>query len=74
MTSRIEHLLAAVVPGTSFFQSIMFILKVCLQFEKDEEDIFGLGQLLQSAKESGKEVKKRSSDINSEGSSSKKRR
>ncbi|VDK51277.1 unnamed protein product [Anisakis simplex] len=38
-------------------------------FEKDEEDLFGLGQLLQSAKE----VRKRGAD-GDEGSSSKKRR
>ncbi|VDN03431.1 unnamed protein product [Thelazia callipaeda] len=45
-----------------------------VEFEKEEEDIFGLGQLLQSAKESGKEVKKRAVDGGDEGSSSKKRR
>lgn len=44
-----------------------------VQFEKDEEDIFGLGQLLQSAKE----VKKRGAEAvggSDEASSSKKRR
>uniref|UniRef100_A0A0N5ANQ3 SKIP_SNW domain-containing protein n=1 Tax=Syphacia muris TaxID=451379 RepID=A0A0N5ANQ3_9BILA len=41
-----------------------------VQFEKDEEDIFGLSQLLQSAKE----VKKRSHGGDSEESSSKKKR
>uniref|UniRef100_F1L1L4 SKI-interacting protein SKIP SNW domain-containing protein n=1 Tax=Ascaris suum TaxID=6253 RepID=F1L1L4_ASCSU len=41
-----------------------------VQFEKDEEDIFGLGQLLQSAKE----VKKRGAEGGDEASSSKKRR
>ncbi|MFH4974650.1 hypothetical protein AB6A40_001359 [Gnathostoma spinigerum] len=41
-----------------------------VQFEKDEEDIFGLGKLLQSAKE----VKKRGADGDNETSSSKKRK
>lgn len=40
-----------------------------VQFEKDEEDIFGLGQLLQSAKE----VKKRGHEGNDEISSKKRR-
>ncbi|VDD95821.1 unnamed protein product, partial [Enterobius vermicularis] len=41
-----------------------------VQFEKDEDDIFGLGQLLQSAKE----VKKRGHEGGNDDSSSKKRR
>ncbi|VDK89243.1 unnamed protein product, partial [Onchocerca ochengi] len=45
-----------------------------VEFEKEEEDIFGLGQLLQSAKESGKELKKRATDGADEGSSSSKKR
>ncbi|VIO99461.1 Hypothetical 60.2 kDa protein T27F2.1 in chromosome V, putative [Brugia malayi] len=46
-----------------------------VEFEKEEEDIFGLGQLLQSAKESGKELKKRTADSGAdEGSSSSKKR
>lgn len=54
---------------------VLFTLKLNFQFEKEEEDIFGLGQLLQSAKESGKELKKRIADGGAdEGSSSSKKR
>ncbi|OZC08715.1 hypothetical protein X798_04263 [Onchocerca flexuosa] len=41
-----------------------------IEFEKTEEDIFGIGQLLRSAKESSKGLKKRATDGDNEGSSS----
>ncbi|VDK74876.1 unnamed protein product [Onchocerca ochengi] len=44
-----------------------------IEFEKEEEDIFGIGQLLQSAKES-KRLRKRTTDGDNEGSSSSKKR
>ncbi|VDN39625.1 unnamed protein product [Gongylonema pulchrum] len=59
-----------ILPAGLFDSELFFSI-----FEKEEEDIFGLGQLLQSAKETGKEVKKRPADTKAdEGASSKKRR
>ncbi|OZC11296.1 hypothetical protein X798_01712 [Onchocerca flexuosa] len=40
-----------------------------VQFGKEEEDIFGLGELLQSARESSKGLKKRATAGANEGSS-----